>query len=67
MKEIDAGKIGSMDGGTIIVSYDPARKQDRSGYCVLLCIDGKAKVIESGEVPMHMKEKWENQAKMHVS
>lgn len=67
LKEIDAWKCPAIDNGVIIVSYDPARKQDRSGFAVLFIRDGKAIIVESGEVPAHMKGMWENQAKFHLS
>ena len=46
----------------ILLAIDPARKQDRSAYTVLHCIDNKVISLESWEVPASHKDDWSLQA-----
>ena len=46
----------------ILLSIDPARKEDRSGWSIHHCSDGKDTVIKSGEVPIEWKGSWNMQA-----
>jgi len=50
----------------IILSIDPARKKDRSGYALLHCLNGKAIVLTSGEVPPLYKSQWTLQGKFFL-
>lgn len=46
----------------ILLSIDPARKEDRSGWSIHHCSDGKDVVIKSWEVPIEWKGSWNMQA-----
>lgn len=46
----------------ILLAIDPARKQDRSAYSILHCINNKVISLESGEVPPSHKDDWSLQA-----
>lgn len=50
----------------IILSIDPARKKDRSGYALLHCLNGKAIILASGEVPPSHKSQWTLQGKFFL-
>lgn len=46
----------------ILLAIDPARKQDRSAYSILHCINNKVISLESWEVPPSHKDDWSLQA-----
>lgn len=46
----------------ILLAIDPARKQDRSAYAILHCINNKVISLESWEVPPSHKDDWSLQA-----
>ena len=50
----------------IILSIDPARKKDRSGYALIHCLNGKAIILTSGEVPPSHKSQWTLQGKFFL-
>ncbi len=50
----------------VILSIDPARKKDRSGYALLHCLNGKAIILASGEVPPSHKSQWTLQGKFFL-
>lgn len=45
----------------ILLSIDPARKEDRSGWSIHHCCDGKDTLLKSGEVPIEWKGSWNMQ------
>lgn len=51
----------------ILLAIDPARKRDRSAYVLVHCLNGKAIVLTSGEVPPQFKSDWSLQGKFFLS
>lgn len=55
------------DQAHILLAIDPARKQDRSGFSILHCINNRVISLESGEVPPAFKIDWSLQAEFFRS
>ena len=51
----------------ILLAIDPARKKDRSAYSVIHCLNWKAIIVESWEVPPAYKTDWSLQAKFFLN